>query len=377
MIRFWSCIAIMAMLPFAELRAQNIPAWGTDSTLDIACWNIEWFGSSGNGPSNNITQLKNAVAVIKKSDADVWGLCEISTAAYWDSLLKNLPEYSGAISEWSQEQKTALIYKKSQFRFLYQRHILAVNDYDFANGRLPLEVALETTLNGRKDTLYILVIHLKANTGSTSEKLTSYNRRKNSSDAMRNFMLQNKWKKYMVLGDWNDDVDKSIYNNLASPFSNTVSDTANFLFTTSSLSAKGSSSTVSYSEMIDHHLISKTMKPFYIDASATTVNMQLYITQYSNTTSDHYPVFSRFKQNLAAQNQQSAGMSQFSAQYSFDGTTLTCSAEQTISATVYDINGRLLRTNHTNTISLEDLQGIMIVEFKTAKGMVARQMIMR
>ena len=30
-----------------------------------------------------------------------------------------------------------------KFKFLYQKHILAVYEYEFASGRLPLEVALE------------------------------------------------------------------------------------------------------------------------------------------------------------------------------------------------------------------------------------------
>lgn len=359
------------------LTAQNIPAWGTDSTLDIACWNIEWFGHPSNGPSNNLTQLKNAVSVIKKSDADVWGLCEISTAAYWDSLKKNLPDYDGVISEWNQEQKTALIYKKSQFRFLYQRHILAVYDYDFASGRLPLEVALETTMNGKKDTLYFLVIHLKANTGSSSEKQTSYNRRKTSSEAMKDFMLQTKWKKFVVLGDWNDDVDKSIYNNLATPFSATVSDTTNFLFTTATLSAAGKSSTASYSEMIDHHLISARMKPFYHRNSSAAVNMGLYITQYSNTTSDHYPVFSRFRFNAQSQQQQTNGISRIRPEITDNGEYIQCAASGTATSRLYHINGSLLKSEIGNKIKPGDFTGMLIAEFEMSDGRTFRTLIMR
>lgn len=128
-------IYIVTLLGFGlGVQAQNVPTVGTDSTIEMANWNIEWLGSSGNGPSNEALQLSNAVAVINKSKIDLWGLCEISSQASWDSLLARCPEYGGVISTWSQEQKTALMYKKSMFRVLYQKHPLGVYELEFAGG---------------------------------------------------------------------------------------------------------------------------------------------------------------------------------------------------------------------------------------------------
>lgn len=271
-----------------------MPKIGTDSTLDIANWNIEWLGDSGNGPTNEKLQLSNAVALLTKADIDLWGLCEISTAAAWDSLLARMPAYGGAISTWSQPQKTALLFRKSMFTLLYQQHILAVYEREFASGRLPLEVALETTAGGRKDTLYIIVIHLKANTGNTTEKNEAWDLRKRSSEALKGYLDLRRSKKYIVLGDWNDDVDKSIWNNLATPFSKILADTGNYTFTTAALSAAGQRSTTSYSEMIDHQMVNKSLSHYYVASSAAVLYAGNYITGYSSNTSDHYPVYSRF-----------------------------------------------------------------------------------
>ena len=40
--------------------AVTVPGKGSATTLDIASWNIEWFGDTGNGPSNETLQLQNA-----------------------------------------------------------------------------------------------------------------------------------------------------------------------------------------------------------------------------------------------------------------------------------------------------------------------------
>ena len=104
------------------------------------------FGSTGMGPSDEALQMQNAKNVISQSGIDIWALGEISDATAWQNLQNALPDYEGAISGWSQVQKTALLYKKSICSKIYQRHVLAGHESDFAGGRLPLEVALQTRM---------------------------------------------------------------------------------------------------------------------------------------------------------------------------------------------------------------------------------------
>ena len=189
---------------------SQVPKIGSDSTLDVATWNIEWFGDSINGPNNEVNQLKNVTEVITSMDMDIMALCEVSNTGYWQKLQNNLTEYGAVITTYNQTQKTALLYRKSMFKLLYSKSILLAYDYEFASGRFPLEVALETQLGAKKDTVYCWVIHLKANTGSTSEKLASYDRRAKAAEELKKYLDSKKRLKGWVLGDWNDDLDVSI-----------------------------------------------------------------------------------------------------------------------------------------------------------------------
>lgn len=263
--------------------------------MEIAGWNIEWFGSAGMGPSDEALQLQNAKNVISQSGIDIWALGEISDAMAWQNLLGALPEYAGAISGWSQVQKTALLYRKSICTKIYQRHVLAGHESDFAGGRLPLEVALQTRMSGFTDTLYIFVVHLKANVGNATEKAESWDARKASSEAMKNFLdSYYSEKKFMVLGDWNDDVDVSILSPKPTPFTALMNDTADYFFVSERLSQLGMKSTVGFSDMVDHQCIATQLKSWYIENSSGVMYLDAAIPNFANSTSDHYPVYARY-----------------------------------------------------------------------------------
>jgi endonuclease/exonuclease/phosphatase family metal-dependent hydrolase len=270
-------------------KAQNFNLNATDR-LDVIAWNVEWLGDASNGPSNEPIQMSNVIKVIKNYNSDVVGLCEVSSDQAWIDLTKNLPEYGGVRSTWTQTQKTAILYKKDQFSLVYQKHVLDKYSYDFASGRLPLEVCLKTPQN---DTFYFWVIHLKANTGSTSEKVEAYNRRYTAALALKTHTKS--FKNGVILGDWNDDFDQSILSGYNSPFLGFVKDTLTFVSATLALSNKGRKSTVSYSEMIDHIVLSNDFKGEVIEDSVMVLNPSNFISNYSSSTSDHYPVFVKTK----------------------------------------------------------------------------------
>jgi endonuclease/exonuclease/phosphatase family metal-dependent hydrolase len=289
----WVFIVVLCLWLNCGLVSGQVPKIGTDTTLDIGTWNIEWFGDSLNGPSNEVTQLKNVTEVIQGMNLDLLGLCEISNAGYWAKLQSNLPDYGAVLTNYSQTQKTGLLYRKSMFRLLYSKSILLAFDYEFASGRFPLEVALETQWGTKKDTMYIWVMHLKANTGSTSEKLTSYNRRAKAAEELKNYLDPKKRWKGVVLGDWNDDLDVSIVSGKASPFVDWRNDT-NYVFPSYRLSLAKQKSTASYSEMIDHMCVTTSMKSNWLLNQSGVMVGDAYVPSYRFNTSDHYPVWARF-----------------------------------------------------------------------------------
>jgi endonuclease/exonuclease/phosphatase family metal-dependent hydrolase len=289
----WIFIVVLCLWLNSGSVSGQVPKIGTDTTLDVGTWNIEWFGDSLNGPSNEVTQLKNVTEVIQGMNLDVLGLCEISNAGYWAKLQSNLPDYGAVLTNYSQTQKTGLLYRKSMFRLLYSKSILLAFDYEFASGRFPLEVALETQWGSKKDTMYVWVMHLKANTGSTSEKLTSYNRRAKAAEELKNYLDPKKRWKGVVLGDWNDDLDVSIVSGKASPFVDWRNDT-NYVFPSYRLSLAKQKSTASYSEMIDHMCVTTSMKSNWLLNQSGVMVGDAYVPSYRFNTSDHYPVWARF-----------------------------------------------------------------------------------
>lgn len=299
-LRRFFCLLLFAVGYFTAGFSQ-VPKIGTDSTLDVATWNIEWFGDSLNGPSNEVTQLKNVTEVITSMDMDIMALCEVSNPGYWKKLQNNLTDYGAVITNYTQTQKTALLYRKSMFKLLYSKSILLAYDYEFASGRFPLEVALETQWGVKKDTVYCWVIHLKANTGTTADKLASYDRRAKAAEELKKYLDPKKRLKGWVLGDWNDDLDVSIVSGKASPFLAWRNDT-NYVFPSYRLTLAKQKSTASYSEMIDHMSCLPAMKPNWLLNQSGVMVGDAYIGSYRLNTSDHYPVWAKFSMDFKAIN---------------------------------------------------------------------------
>jgi exonuclease III len=271
---------------------------GNDTLIDVAGWNVEWFGDTQNGPSNEPTQYTNVKSVITNTDLDVWGLAEISNTTTFTTLLNDLGTYDGVESSFSQTQKTALIWKKSKFNLMSQGNVLTAQSYNNAfAGRPPLEVALKTK-GAVIDTLYFYVVHLKANSGGSDQD--SYDRRKEASGYLKTFLDQYRaGKKVFVIGDWNDDIDVSVVNvggYLETPFKNFVDDTAHYFYPSKQLSAANEKSYVFGSQMIDHQMISKRLlDSFYVSGSAKVLTqLSNEVINYGNSTSDHYPVMARY-----------------------------------------------------------------------------------
>ncbi|MFA6517873.1 MAG: endonuclease/exonuclease/phosphatase family protein [Bacteroidia bacterium] len=283
----------MAIYGNTQLTAQ-VPKVGNDTLIEMATWNIEWFGDTQNGPTNESLQFSNVKSTLTQTDLDIWSFCEISNPVVFQNLLNELPAYASTLVTYSQTQKTALIWKKSLFSMLSSQMVLTESQYDYdLAGRPPLEVVLVSNDSLRQDTLYIYVIHLKAFADQTS-----YTRRKNAAALIRNFIAtQRATKKVMVMGDWNDKVVGSIYSGTSeSPFKTILEDTAFYRFASKQLADEGKKSyTSSNGSLIDHILFTQSLDSFYVKGKALVLDMlPSYISSYSSTTSDHYPVMATF-----------------------------------------------------------------------------------
>lgn len=297
-------VAAPATLSPIAPRFAVIPAQGTATSLDIGNWNLEWFGDPVNGPTNDALQESNVKDVIAGADLDIWGVEEVvDTTNEWNLLKSQLPGYTGIVanepivvngpqyySDFSNtEQKVGILFKNSIATLLGAKIILTANDYDFA-GRPPMEVKLRVTLNGATEDIVVIVLHNKC-----CSDATSWQRRQNASIALKNYVdATYPTQKVWVIGDWNDDTDTSITVGSPTPWANFLSDPARYTFPTKALSDAHIASTVSYSDFIDHQLFTNEVGASYIAGSASVLRADTYISSYGTTTSDHYPVFSRY-----------------------------------------------------------------------------------
>lgn len=281
---------------------SGTPDAGSPLPLSVANWNVEWFGSTTEGPSNDALQLSNVRAVIGDAGVDFWALQEVVNASALLQLKQALPGYDafaandsrvsqGSSYYTASEQKPAVLFKSDTVQVQSAKLILTEYDYEFA-GRPPLQVSLRVTRGGQSVELIAIVLHMKAQTGGIAD----YNRRKDAGAALKQYLdSQLPTARAVVLGDWNDDVDASIYEAngyLASPYENFVSASSAYRFLTQPLSLQGVGSTVGRSTFIDHQLVTNELASDYVSNSTQVLYPPL--PDYANTTSDHYPIQSRF-----------------------------------------------------------------------------------
>lgn len=280
-----------------------VPSQGNAATLDVATWNVEWFGHAGNGPTDERLQRQRVRDVIAGADLELWALQEVVTRAAFDSLLAGLAGYEGVLANeprvaqgatWysdfdDEEQKVALLWKSSALSFRSARVILGEQEAAFA-GRPPLEVRFDVTLGDATEELVVIVLHNKAGADTASLR-----RRGEASLALEAY-LDATWpaQQVLVLGDWNDDVDGSIVAGRPTPFANFLADTLAYRFPTAALTEAGLSSTVSYADLIDHHLVTNELFAAYVPGSAAVFRADQHVPDYATVASDHYPVITRY-----------------------------------------------------------------------------------
>lgn len=293
-------LILVLTLCFSKNNEAQVPIIGDSLKLEIANWNLNWLGKIGYGPSNEKLQQNNIIDVIKKSEIDIWTFCEVSNNLIFDTMMQQLPDYAYTICNYLPEQKTAVIYKKALFKLIKSELIGTQQKDSFSTLRFPFQITLQPQVPMGIDTLFLIALHLKANIGTSTELLNAYNSRIRSAQWLKMYLNQQHHKHFcMVLGDWNDDIDESIYNGLPSPFAPMLDFDFDFTFLTKIFSDNHISTTTSYPEAIDHQIISKPLKTYYVSNSTKLIALNQYIPNYSSTTSDHYPVYSSFSRHAS------------------------------------------------------------------------------
>ncbi|WP_164012184.1 putative Ig domain-containing protein [Pyxidicoccus trucidator] len=296
-----------------DSRVLSLNVRSASAPLTVGHWNLEWFGAANQGPPNSTSdggtsddlQIAYARDILGDAGVNVWGLVEMVDSQDFATLKAQLPGYSGFLandvsfvpggSSWysNGEQKPGILYDNS-LTFRSAQLILTAQAADFG-GRPPLRVDFTLRVQGADVSLVVIVLHMKA-----FEDEVSYGQRQRASDALKDHLdTLMASERVLVIGDWNDDVDRSISrggdgNYLASPFESFVLDSSQYTFITRPLSLAGERTTVNYREAIDHTLATNELADNYLSGSVRVLRPDSWIPDYGNVVSDHYPVVSKY-----------------------------------------------------------------------------------
>lgn len=291
-------LLIPFLLVSTAATAQTIPVLGVDDALEVATWNVEWFGSDSNGPSDEARQQANVAAVIAGAGIDLWALQEVSDTQAFDDLLATLgPDYAGTLATNSGQQRIAFVYKTAVIHPRRIEHILEDFSHDFAS-RPPLKLEADVTLADTTVVVTFITVHMKC-CGGTDDR----ERRQNAAQRLKNhidFTSLNR-EAVVVLGDFNDELHDTIAAGSDSPYLNFINDPDDYLFATSDLDLAGtptfcSNTACTSGSTLDHILLTDelftALEPGFTDRFASLISD---LGGYVTNTSDHLPVYARFR----------------------------------------------------------------------------------
>ncbi|MDR2938061.1 MAG: endonuclease/exonuclease/phosphatase family protein [Prevotellaceae bacterium] len=256
-------------------------------TVKITTFNVSWLGCPSQSPNNDELQIQNVAEVIKKVDADIVALQEITMSPV--NSLEALLEHLG--SEWGGEVKLHA-YNNSCYQdmgIIYKKANVSLTSSAFiSNGwaRNPALYSMKVAIGGKTMQLEIVNIHAKATSRYSDDPEEDYKMRKTNSTSLKTVLDRATYntKNVIIIGDYNDYLEgtqcKPCAAGSPSPYKNFMDDVNNY---------KGL--TRSFASHIDHITISNELFPFYVSNSvARETAVTATIPSYRSTTSDHTPV---------------------------------------------------------------------------------------
>ena len=297
-------------------------------TLEVVNWNMEWFGSTaaGQGPTDVALQQANATTVLQGLAADVYVLEEVVDTVRLRNVAADLSTrlgvtYGYKISDFGSygdnasdpdypgDQKITFLYRQDVVKPVLFQGLLRCTQADacpawgaWASGRFPYLMAADVTLGGVTKRINFVGIHAKANATATSPN--DYARRQQGADLLKNLLdTSYAGANTLVLGDYNDVLNGTIATGVTpavSSYNSFVADSADYVALTLPLAKSGAQSTVSFNTVIDNVIATKPMAAYYISGSAAVrTDLAAGIANYGTTTSDHYPVYTRYSLGAA------------------------------------------------------------------------------
>jgi endonuclease/exonuclease/phosphatase family metal-dependent hydrolase len=279
---------------FSDVWGQNIPSKGTLRTLEIATWNLEWFGHPSNGPTDDALQAKQVRQVIAASNIDLFGVQEVSDATEFNQVLAELgTNYAGkylVTTTTGGEQHLGFIYKKDVVEVQSIEPFMTADAYYFGS-RAPILMKATIHISGQTFPILVINFHAKAFADATS-----YTRRKDAATRLKAYLdATYPNDRIVILGDYNDlFVGSILTTETNSPYKVFVDDTQNY----KALNTPCSFYAPTYCSAIDHIILSNDLNAQFVSFT-TYEELRTTIPDYHNTTTDHIPVIATFNAPIA------------------------------------------------------------------------------
>lgn len=284
-----------AVVSSASAQSINNLFFGTDSTFDVATWNIEHFPKSGQ------TTIDSVSAIIYALDLDYIAMQEVDNPAQFENFIDQLEGYEGFYQQ-NDYARLGVIYKSDLVvNDLYQ--IFTSNQYDLAFSRPP--IVMEVEFMGAD---YVLINnHFKCCGDGYLDANDLYdeeNRRRAASIFLKDYIDTNfPNDNVMVFGDLNDILTDNEPNNV---FQNFLDDSENYRFADMDIATSASTnwSYPSWPSHLDHILVTNELFDGLENANTEVACLKIEQvfpggwSYYDSKISDHRPVALRFTPNV-------------------------------------------------------------------------------
>ena len=267
--------------------------FGTDTTLDIVSWNIEWF------PKNSSTS-NYVEEILRNLNADIYALQEIDDTILLKQVVSNISGYETYFKS-SYYGGLAYVYNSNTISVNDQYEIYTSQQYWNAFPRSPQ--VLDCNFFGKN---YILINnHFKCCGDGIidfDDTFDEENRRYTAINLIKEYIDDNlEDSRVIVLGDLNDDIAEAPVNNI---FQSVLNDSINYFFADLEI-AQGNSYEWSYPTWpshLDHILITNELFYGLNSFEVQTIKIDEYLdggwNEYDQNISDHRPVAIKFNVNF-------------------------------------------------------------------------------
>jgi len=262
---------------FPAPNGDLVPPVGSPTTLDLACWNLEWF-------PKDARSIAFAADLITSLELDLVVVEEVASIAAWDELVARLPQHEGVLSTHryspTEYQKIGYLYRADLMTVGEPELLFTSDTFDFP--RPPMKLHIEAGGLG----FDAIGLHLKAGTAPEDA-----DRRAAAMRTLETYVRAQVdgggEDELIVLGDYNEVLTTTNGQAVLGPM---LAAPERYRFRSAEVAAAGEASFIPSGKVIDHIVTTAGLADEIGDARAVIPRLDAQMQRYESYVSDHLPV---------------------------------------------------------------------------------------